>query len=140
MKEEDCLKKRILKEEQKVLNELKYCSKCGRWLLPENFYHNPTTKDGLGIYCKDCRREYAKQYYQDHKKEILNKAKGQESFPFSKFIKKNYPKNRIIMKRRRHRIEWYEFLFGQPLCKDDIKGVVSTIIVVIILILIYSIS
>ena len=70
----------LTKEEQKRRAELlakglKVCFKCGRELPVEQFSKDKTTKDGLNRKCKECRKQYNQQHYQEHKEEILQYVK-----------------------------------------------------------------
>lgn len=42
---------------------MKTCSRCTRNLPTESFYTNPARSDGLGVYCKDCQRQYSARRY-----------------------------------------------------------------------------
>lgn len=44
----------------------KVCTKCGRELPITEFHINRRTKDGLQHTCKECKREYMRQYAQMH--------------------------------------------------------------------------
>jgi len=47
---------------------MKQCSRC-KQLLPESmFSKQKVSKDGLNYWCKECRKEYDKKYYQENKK------------------------------------------------------------------------
>lgn len=46
--------------------ETKICSKCGRELPLECFGRHKRMKDGLQAYCKECNKQYLKQYYAEH--------------------------------------------------------------------------
>lgn len=53
----------------------KICSRCKRTLSPKkDFYKDQRRKDGLQIYCKDCRDTHNKQYNLS-KKEYLNQKR-----------------------------------------------------------------
>ena len=45
----------------------KVCTKCGRELPITEFHISRRNKDGLQHYCKECKREYMRQYAQMHK-------------------------------------------------------------------------
>lgn len=54
---------------------MKRCKKCQR-LLPLSMYaKSNVTKDKLWNSCKDCKRIYNKQYYQDHKEQFFARAR-----------------------------------------------------------------
>lgn len=71
-------------------NYLKKCSKCKRLLTNENFTKKRTSKDGLDLWCKDCRKdcrikyrknfllkikESNKKYYLKNKRKIIQATK-----------------------------------------------------------------
>lgn len=47
----------------------KICPKCGRELPTSEFYGNKHNKDGLQDKCKDCQREWNREYLQRKKEE-----------------------------------------------------------------------
>lgn len=49
----------------------KICSRCKKELPMENFLKKEKYKDGLNIYCKECCRKYAKQYYENNRAKII---------------------------------------------------------------------
>ena len=51
----------------------KKCPKCGRELPLSEFCKDKTRKDGLHIYCKECKKEYRKVYHENHREEILKR-------------------------------------------------------------------
>ena len=53
----------------KQMDSTKICSKCGRELPISKFSKRKSSKDGLQAYCKECKAEYRKQYYTEHKAE-----------------------------------------------------------------------
>ena len=48
---------------------MKKCGKCGRWLVANtaNFHRNKCGKYGLGSQCKECRKQYRKQWRENNK-------------------------------------------------------------------------
>lgn len=44
----------------------KRCSKCGTVKSGDEFYKNKCSRDGLHNYCKECSREYAKEYMKNN--------------------------------------------------------------------------
>ena len=52
------------------MENTKICSKCGRELPLECFSKDKTRKDGLCHWCKECQKQYSKQYRAEHKEEI----------------------------------------------------------------------
>lgn len=47
----------------------KICARCGREKPCGDFYKQTASRDGYDSYCKECRSNIARQYYQDHKEE-----------------------------------------------------------------------
>jgi len=41
----------------------KYCIKCNKWKGENQYYKNSINKDGLGLWCNDCRREDKRKLY-----------------------------------------------------------------------------
>lgn len=54
---------------------MKVCSKCGRELDESEFSRDSNSKDGLQGYCRDCRKTSNKQYYIEHRDEVLEQQK-----------------------------------------------------------------
>ena len=46
----------------------KVCAKCGEWKALEEYHKNKKTKDGRGTYCKECQKEYQKQWREKNPK------------------------------------------------------------------------
>lgn len=60
----------LKKDEPQVLEvKTKYCPKCGRTLPVTEFYGNKHNKDGLQEKCKDCQREWNREYQQRKREE-----------------------------------------------------------------------
>lgn len=57
----------LAKEESSV--PTKVCPKCGRELPTTEFYGNKHNKDGLQDKCKDCQREWNREYHRRKKEE-----------------------------------------------------------------------
>lgn len=71
---------RLTKEEQKRKAELlarglKECGTCGRVLPVEQFSKNKRSKDGLNTKCKECAKQYHKQYYEENKEQLKQHCK-----------------------------------------------------------------
>ena len=52
------------------MNSTKTCSVCGISKPLNEFHKNINTKDGKRSECKECRRDIANKYYQNHKEEM----------------------------------------------------------------------
>jgi HNH endonuclease len=73
---------------------MRKCLKCNTEKTELDFYKNKTTKDGIDVYCKECRKKDRKEYYKNNKEKELKK------------IKINYKKNRkkILEKSKIYRL------------------------------------
>lgn len=54
---------------------MKQCKKCGELKEAEDFGKHKSTKDKLDTWCKDCRRAYAKAYYERNKEKIIKRSR-----------------------------------------------------------------
>lgn len=66
------------------MSEQKICPRCGEsYPLTENYFNRHSrSKSGFDTYCKNCKREIDKNYYQKNKKEIYESHKAyQKSNP-----------------------------------------------------------
>ena len=54
---------------------MKKCTKCKIEKGLGKFYKQKSYKDNLSSHCKECKREYLKQYYVIHKEGIRGKRK-----------------------------------------------------------------
>lgn len=56
---------------------LKRCSKCGEYFPADkaHFNANKTNVDGLSTYCKECHKQYAREWYQRDKERLKEKAR-----------------------------------------------------------------
>lgn len=70
--------------------QLKRCSKCGQILNLNNFSINSKEPDGLRAHCKDCCKEEWKAHYDNHKEEMLQRAR--EYYASNKQERKEYNK------------------------------------------------
>lgn len=57
----------------------KICRACDRELTLENFSRNPTRKDGLNGWCRECSNEYLHKHYKSKKQYYLDHAKLSKS-------------------------------------------------------------
>ena len=74
--------------------EGKVCSKCGTWKLLEEYNKNKTNKDGRQSKCRECQKEYKKQWSKnnkEHRKEY-NKEYMKQWRENNKEHKKEYDK------------------------------------------------
>ena len=55
--------------------ETKICKMCGKELPTSEFYKSKINKDGFENCCKECKKQYSKQYRAKHKEEISEKRK-----------------------------------------------------------------
>lgn len=84
--------------------ETKICKRCGRELPLSEFYKDKNCKDGLNYWCKECSKQYKKQYYQEHKEEIAEYYQDNKEFFFKR--RKQYdktPMGRAINLVKRYR-------------------------------------
>lgn len=49
-------------DNQSLVNGLRQCRKCNRWMKPDDFYINNARSDGLDVFCKECRYEVNVEY------------------------------------------------------------------------------
>lgn len=47
----------------------KRCTKCGETKPAAGFHRNRTRRDGLGLWCKECHRDYRRAYCEAHREE-----------------------------------------------------------------------
>lgn len=87
--------------------ETKVCPKCGRELPLSDFNNNRSKKDGRAIQCRDCCKEYNKEYYEKNKekrKEYLAKNKEKIKEQRKEYRAKN--KEKIKEKRKEYNKEY----------------------------------
>ena len=53
----------------------KRCPKCGKSLSVKKFHNHKNRKDGLATWCKNCRSQYAKEYYSKNKERYKRQKK-----------------------------------------------------------------
>lgn len=53
----------------------KICAKCGEWKVLEEYHKNKEGKYGRNSQCKECKKEYNKQHYQNNKEHIKEQHK-----------------------------------------------------------------
>ena len=73
---------------------MKFCTKCSKEVKLSNFHKDKTSKDGLYRWCKDCKRDYDKNY---RKSEKIQSYYNSEEYKDSKisYINKNYLKHKL---------------------------------------------
>lgn len=93
--------------------ETKICSKCGRKLPLDCFSKCKSKKDGLQSYCKECRKQYDKQYYAEHKEEKAaydKQYKADNSEHLKEYFKQYYAEHTDYFKQRYATIERYAYM------------------------------
>lgn len=53
---------------------MKHCGKCGQGKPYDAFNKNKSSKDGLGVWCRDCSKAYGKTYAKEHSAEAVARA------------------------------------------------------------------
>lgn len=67
---------------------MKFCPNCDKYKTEDNFYKDRSKKDGLKIYCKECRRLQSKEEYIKYKQRILNQQKDKyKKYPWKRTLK-----------------------------------------------------
>ena len=77
----------------------KKCTKCGKWLVANNYNFNKAKKGkwGLESQCKKCRKKYREEYYEnnkEHKKEYNKKYREDNKEHYKEYHKKHYENNK----------------------------------------------
>lgn len=54
----------------------KVCTKCGRELTLDKFYHNPKGRFGVGSQCKECKNQYQRKYAKSKTKQLTPAPKS----------------------------------------------------------------
>lgn len=54
----------------------KVCTKCGRELTLDKFYHNPKGRFGVGSQCKECKNQYQRKYAMSKTKQLTPAPKS----------------------------------------------------------------
>ena len=75
------------------MKNTKICNKCSIEKSFDDFHNRKDTKDGKCTICKVCKKDSAKEYYDDNKEKILKKTKI--------WIKENPEKRKITTKKYR---------------------------------------
>jgi len=131
----------------------KKCSKCGEVKGAEEFYEQPTGKDGLKAECKKCAAEQRKAYYEKNKeklaewrkayyeknkeklaewqKEYYEKNKDKISEYKKEYSEKNKDKISECRKahRKKNRIIINGECFNLNTCPEEIKPLVEALII-----------
>lgn len=82
------------------------CNRCGR-ILPVREFYTQKTSIGTTVYrsrCKDCYRAVTREYYRDHREELLKKQRKQykKRRPYLKNYYQTHREERLKYQR-----EWY---------------------------------
>lgn len=90
----------------RAVGDEKQCSRCKRWRPLDDFVKGQSFSDGLNPWCKDCRKEYHKEYGRDYR------AKNSERI--SERLKRYYEENRErVGEKKRLRRESEEVRQGE---------------------------
>jgi len=84
--------------------EYKACSKCDNVKVLGEFHKDNSKKDGLSGHCKECVKDYAKQYYRQNSEKLLdygNKYREENNGKIRYRNKWYYHKNREIERERK---------------------------------------
>jgi len=68
---------------------LKFCSRCQQYLSMDFFGRNQASKDGLAFYCKNCAKQYKKDYFFKNKSQINQLRRKNYSLSSSKIKEQN---------------------------------------------------
>ena len=105
---------------------MKKCGKCGRWLVANtvNFHRNKCGKYGLGSQCKECRKQYRKQWRENNKDKRAEYHKQYRETNKTKIAehKKQYnqsPQGQVLAFNRRQRRRTKEEQQGTGITKDQ---------------------
>ena len=71
--------------------DIKICNKCSQIKNKNSFYKQKSTKDGFTNYCKNCIKDYNKNYYKNNRDRIIQNT--QQWYGNNKEYKKEYDKN-----------------------------------------------
>lgn len=55
---------------------MKFCTRCSIDKEDSDFYKNKRTKDGLGVWCKKCEKEFSSDYAKSHREKIRQRHKN----------------------------------------------------------------
>lgn len=81
---------------------MKKCSKCSKIKEDVDFHKILKAKDGLAGYCKECKKEYDKEYRKSHKVQSLYKSKAyrDRKNEYQKYITYTKPEHRLCIQAR----------------------------------------
>ena len=54
---------------------MKRCTKCGEWKEESEYGKNGKTRDGIGSRCKACKAQYQKEYCENNKEKVKERAR-----------------------------------------------------------------
>lgn len=77
----------------------KTCNRCGQNLSIEHFWQDKSTIDGKAKSCKNCQREYARNYYEKNREWVLKRTKENRKQNKEKVAKQAYSRNQKIRNR-----------------------------------------
>ena len=87
---------------------IKICTKCNRLLVANsmNFYKDKNNKYGVKAVCKDCRKKYGKQYYENNSEYIKERNKQYNRKNMQEYNKQWNENNRDC--RKKYNKQWNE--------------------------------
>jgi len=85
----------------------KVCSRCGIEKNIDYFYKNRTNPDGLNYYCKECKKQYDKEWYQNHREERIKYSQRPEVKKYRKEYQKEWRKDNPERKKESDK-KWYQ--------------------------------
>lgn len=75
--------------------DTKVCARCGEEKPLDEFYNQPSTRDGKASYCKECVKELSKEIYYNKKEKQQSNENNMEDYTFYDFDNSNQD-SRII--------------------------------------------
>lgn len=91
------------------MEKTKICKKCGKELPLECFGKHKTTKDGLQPWCKECKKQYMKQYYVDNAETWKQYNAGRKEYMKQYRIDNA---ERLKQYNKQHYKQWYSTIEG----------------------------
>lgn len=88
---------------------MKTCTKCKVEKPETEFWKNKTTIDGLGLWCKECKKKLDKECYKNNSEKICEKRKEYYKNNREKILDQNKKYcNDNLKKRNEYKKEWYK--------------------------------